>query len=350
MSSVAQHFIGVDLHKTVLQYCVVDDRGNLVREQRVKISPDAAGEAVFAEFAPWQGRCRVAVEAVGMNRWFVNGLRERGYDVVVADPIKLNLKMLGKKTDKRDAREIARRLWLGDIDRDAKTWYPDDQVYGDRKLVRTRRDLMKLRLHLGNQIGAMLRAYNLSPPARTLHSKSGIKGLLAMRLVNEQLTLCLHEAAHALAAMAASVAALQAGIEKRVDADPLLHAAMTQLPSMGALSTLTLVSELGDVHRFRNAKAVASSGGMVPRVYQSADTAHHGQLTKRGNRGLRFILGQWAVRLMATNEMAAAWGQRRRKRLHVNKVRMALARKLLVGVWVMLSRGEVFDLRRCLNA
>jgi hypothetical protein len=49
---------------------------------------------------------------------------------------------------------------------------------------------------------------------------------------------------------------------------------------------------------------------------------------------------------MATNEMAAAWGQRRRKRLHVNKVRMALARKLLVGVWVMLSRGEVFELRR----
>jgi transposase len=204
-------------------------------------------------------------------------------------------------------------------------------LYGDRKLVRTRRDLMKLRLHLSNQIGAMLRAYNLSPPARTLHSKSGIKGLLAMRLVNEQLTLCLHETAHALAAMAASVAALQAGIEKRVDADPLLHAALTRRPSLGALSTLTMVSELGDVHRFRNAKAAASSGVMVPRVYQSADTAHHGRLPKRGNRGLRFILGQWAVRLMATNELAAARGQRRRKRLHVNKVWMAPARKLYPG-------------------
>ncbi|MBK7673230.1 MAG: transposase [bacterium] len=121
MTSVARHFIGVDLHKKALQFCVLDDRGNLLHEQAVKIAPDAAGEMVFNSFRPWQGSCRVAVEAVGMNRWFVNGLQTRGYDVVVADPIKLNLKVLGKKTDKRDAREIARRLWLGDIDRDAKT-------------------------------------------------------------------------------------------------------------------------------------------------------------------------------------------------------------------------------------
>lgn len=350
MKRLARHFIGVDLHKTVLQYCVVDSRGKVVHEQRVTIVPDAAGRAVFGEFVPWRPACRVAVEAVGMNRWFVNGLLEQGYDVVVADPIKLNLKMLGKKTDKRDAREIARRLWLGDIDRDAKTWYPDDGVYGDRKLARTRQDLMVQRQHLSNQIKALLRAYNLSPPARTLHSKSGIKGLLAMRLVNEQLTRCLHELTKAMAALAETVEALKTEIEQRVAADPRLHSAMTQLPSMGAVSALTLVSELGDVGRFRDAKAVASSGGMVPRVYQSADTAHHGRLTKRGNRGLRFILGQWAVRLMTTNAAVAVWARQKRRRLHVNKVRMALARKLLVGVWVMLKRGEAFDLRLCLGA
>ncbi|MBK7670769.1 MAG: transposase [bacterium] len=87
MTSVARHFIGVDLHKKALQFCVLDDRGNLLHEQAVKIAPDAAAEMVFNSFRPWQGTCRVAVEAVGMNRWFVNGLQARGYDVVVADPI-----------------------------------------------------------------------------------------------------------------------------------------------------------------------------------------------------------------------------------------------------------------------
>jgi hypothetical protein len=53
---------------------------------------------------------------------------------------------------------------------------------------------------------------------------------------------------------------------------------------------------------------------------------------------------------MTTNAAVAVWARQKRKRLHVNKVRMALARKLLVGVWVMLKRGETFDLRRCLGA
>jgi transposase len=349
MTSVARHFIGVDLHKKALQFCVLDDRGNLLHEQAVKIAPDAAGELVFANFQPWQGTCRVAVEAVGMNRWFVNGLQARGYDVVVADPIKLNLKVLGKKTDKRDAREIARRLWLGDIDRDAKTWYPDDAVYGDRKLVRTRRQLMKHRLGLNNEIRAQLRAYNISPPATTLHSKKGIDGLLAIQMPNAALTVSLHVLAHSLAGIEAQIAVLTEQIEKRVASDERLQALQRQLPSMGAITTLTLVSELGDVHRFRNAKAIASSGGVVPRVYQSADTAHHGRMTKRGSRSLRSVLGQWSVRLMAHNDLVSAWAAPKKRRLHKNKVRMMLARKLLVGVAVSLRRDEPFDLQRCLG-
>ena len=204
---------------------MLDDRGNLLHEQAVKIAPDAAGELVFNHFRPWEGTCRVAVEAVGMNRWFVNGLQARGYDVVVADPIKLNLKVLGKKTDKRDAREIARRLWLGDIDRDAKTWYPDDQVYGDRKLVRSRRQLMQHRLSLNNEIRAQLRAYNISPPATSLHSKKGVAGLLAITMPNPALTVCLHASTRSLADIETQIAVLTEQIEKRVAGDERMRAA-----------------------------------------------------------------------------------------------------------------------------
>lgn len=348
MKNVAQFSIGVDLHQKVLQFCVVDCRGDVVHEAKVAIPFFPSSDTVFEVFQPWRSGCHIAVEAVGMNRWFVNGLLARGYDIVVCDPVKLNLKILGKKTDKRDAREIARRLWLGDIDRDAKTFYPDDQTYGDRKLERTRQDLMKLRVQLVNQIKAMLRAYNLAPPAKTLHSQSGIKRLLAMEMVNESLTQCLHHSTRSLAAVTEAIAGIKAAIAKRASKDPSMQLMVAHLPSMGAISALGIVSELGEVARFRNAKAVASSAGLVPRVNQSADRSHHGRLTKRGNRGLRFLLCQWAVRLMATHPLVKAWSERERKRLHVNKVRMALARKLLIGVWVMLSRGEVFDLRRCL--
>ena len=58
----------------------------------------------------WRKGGRYVVEALGLNRWFVNASREAGFDIVVVDAVKLNLRVLGKKTDRRDAHELARRL------------------------------------------------------------------------------------------------------------------------------------------------------------------------------------------------------------------------------------------------
>jgi hypothetical protein len=71
-------------------------------------------------------------------------------------------------------------------------------------------------------------------------------------------------------------------------------------------------------------------------------------LTKRGNRELRWIVSQWAVRMLSRNPLVQAWAAPHLRRMHRNKVRMALARRLLVGVYIMLSRGEAFSLERCL--
>jgi transposase len=136
----------------------------------------------------------------------------------------------------------------------------------------------------------------------------------------------------------------QAAAEDR-DAQFLIR----ELPSVAAHTALMLRSELGDADRFRNARAVACYAGVVPRVTASADVSHHGAMTKRGNAHLRWIAGQWAVRLLAKNEVVQAWARPRYRRMHKNKLRVALTRRLIVGVWVLLSRGEVFSLEKCLG-
>jgi hypothetical protein len=72
-------------------------------------------------------------------------------------------------------------------------------------------------------------------------------------------------------------------------------------------------------------------------------------MTKQGNAELRWILSQWAVRLIKDDPAVRAWVQTLRRRVHKNKARMALARRLLIGVWITLTRGESFDLQRCLG-
>jgi transposase len=291
----------------------------------------------------------VAVEALGLNRWFVNACQAAGLEVLVCDPRKLDLKKLGKKTDRRDAREIARKLWLGDLDRTARTYYPSDEEFGRRKLLRVRHRLVQMRQQTINQLRGMLSAYQVPAPRGVLYTRPSRERLAEVQLPVEELQ-------EAYTALLAVLDRLQEQIQRLTNRirqlprrDARVGALEATLPGIGAQSAATLIAELGDARRFRNARAVAAYAGLVPKVNQSADKAHHGRLTKQGNPELRWIVSQWAVRLMKDDPEVRAWAGSLRGRVHKNKARMALARRLLVGVWVVLTRGEAFDLRRCLG-
>ncbi len=345
-----RYYVGVDLHKSVIQICVLEASGEIVEERRLTgASLEQGMEAIVLITGYGRSRIRVAVEALGCNRWFVNALRDRGVDVLVADPVKLDLKKLGKKTDKRDANEIARRLFLKDLDRYAKTHYPTDTEYGTRKVLRTRHKLVSIRQQLVNQIRGLLNAYRTPQPSGALYAKKNIAILRGLTLAVTDLSLCLNQLVDSLESIQTSIGTLTKRIDAAAQSSPRV-AALTELPGIGPQTALTLIAELGDVARFRGARQAASFAGLVPRVILSAkDTGHHGKITKRGNRELRWILSEWAVRLLARNDDARRWAEPRLKRSHRNKVRTALARRLLVGVYVTLRTGEEFSLKKCLS-
>lgn len=343
-------YIGIDLHRTVIQICVLDGQGERLAEERIHYESLEEGLAAVAFVRRFGPSCRIAVEALGLNRWFVNACRGAGLDVLVCDPRKLDLKKLGKKTDRRDAREIARRLWLGDLDRIARTYYPSDAEYGRRKLLRVRHRLVQMRQQTVNQLRGMLNAYQVPAPRGVLYTRPSRARLAAVQLPVAEL----QQAFSALLAVLESLQGQIEGLTRRVRRlaceEPDLAVLAAELPGIAAQSAATLLAELGDPHRFGSPRAVAAYAGLVPRVSQSSDKAHHGRLTKQGNPELRWILSQWAVRLMKDDPYVRSWAQRLRRRVHKNKARMALARRLLVGLWVMLTRGEAFDLHRCLGS
>ncbi len=348
MSTLADFSIGVDLHKTAIQVCVVDRSGEIVHEHRFNVPTRGHSGALFALLSRYHGRCRIAVEAIGLNRWFVNMLLDRDYPVVVCDPLKLGLKVLGKKTDRRDAREIARRLHLGDIDRAAMTWYPSDETYGRRKVLRSRHALLEHRQRVINQIRALLNAYKITSIEGELTGKRTRVQLSHLELPTEELTTTLQAWLSLLSSLGESIALLDQQL-KQMERGGLAENLARSLPWAGSLTAAVLVHELGDVTRFTGSRAVASYAGLVPRVSQSGDTSHHGRLTKRGNRELRHVLGEWAVRLLSHDALVQSWAAPRLRRSHKNKVRMALARRLLVGVYKMMLTGEAFSLARCLG-
>lgn len=338
-------YVGVDLHRTVIQVCVLGADGKVTEERR--FGGGRKGGCVEWLAGLGQG-VRVAVEAIGLNRWFVNALRERGVDVVVVDAARLGLRQFARKTDRRDAAEIARRLHLGDIDRSARTYYPSDLEYATRKLERTRHALVTQRQQTANGIRAMLNAHDVEGAPRKLWTKAGLSWLDGFQFAQPRQTHALRARTAVLRVLREQIALLEREIGE-VAQEPRVAVAMKALPQVGPLTATTLLYELGDVSRFRGARAVAAYAGIVPRVANSADRSHHGALTKRGSGELRWMLSQWAVRLLATDPQAKAWAEPMRRRMHINKVRVALARRLLVGVYFMLRTGEAFSLERCLG-
>jgi transposase len=365
MKTVSYH-VGIDLHKEVAQICVLDAKGENARYERRRLETPQAGREFVESLLGFKEGGRLVVEALGLNRWFVNACKGAGLDIVVADAAKLALKRSGKKTDKRDSYELARRLFLGDIDRSALTYYPTEEEYAGRRLVRSRHALGRLRLSMGNQIRSMLRAYNLGDPA-LLHTKKTLAWLRALTFGQPDLTSAFQAWVEGFAALTTQIAALSKALEAKApkrggvlleqaqeptEMTRRIRSLVAVLPSMAAQTATTLVCELGDVRRFRHSRAVAAYAGLAPRVANSADVAHHGSLTKHGSSELRWILSQWAVRLLADEDLAVVdrWAAPKRRRMHINKVRVALARRLLIGVYRMMRTGEAFTLKRCLAA
>ena len=146
----------------------------------------------------------------------------------------------------------------------------------------------------------MLASYRVDAPSNQLYRKGAIKRLREITLATDDQSLCLQVLVSSLETLQCSIESLAKRIVVRMDAEKATKA-LALLPSVGPLTATTLAVELGDLSRFRNSKAVASYAGLVPRIANSADKSHHGRITKRGNRELRWILTQWSVRLLSFN-------------------------------------------------
>ena len=96
--------VGLDLGDRSSWYCVLDEAGRVLLEQRVSTTPKAVRE-VFGGMP----RSRVALETGMHSPWVSRLLSEAGHEVIVAHA--RNVRLIGesrKKDDRIDAQTLAR--------------------------------------------------------------------------------------------------------------------------------------------------------------------------------------------------------------------------------------------------
>lgn len=326
--------IGCDFHPSFQQISFVDQETGECGSLRLDHKKGEA-ERYYRNLAGQ--RVRVGVEATGNMRWFERLLRELGFELWVADPMKVRAAAARKaKTDKKDA-ELLLRLLMED--RFPRIWVPTVEQRDARQLVLHRHRLVQTRTRAKNQLQALASNEGLH---RRVWSKAG-QAELEKLVLSRWGQVRRQDWLELLADLNQRIVPLDAALEEQAEQRPEVQLLMTHR-GVGPVVATAFVVTLCDPHRFANSKQVAAYLGLVPQENSSGQGRQRlGHITKQGSNLLRGLLveaGHVAVRF------EPEW-QRKYTRLAMKKNRsiaaVAIARCLAVRLWWMWKLGLNYE-------
>jgi len=154
-------FIGIDVHKRYSQIAVLNENGEIVEEVRVE-------NANLDDFAQQYAGSKAALEATS-NYYHIHDTLSEYLDVTVANLGELKLiSDSDKKTDRVDAKQLARMVRLGSI---PESYVPTDEVRQARALVRGRQKLVENRTEYANKIHGLLSDHGITQEVKPLSVK-----------------------------------------------------------------------------------------------------------------------------------------------------------------------------------
>lgn len=117
-----------------------------------------------------------------------------------------------------------------------------------------------------------------------------------------------------------------------------------QLPGVGVIVTMTLLAAIGDIRRFESPKKLVGYAGLGAGVHDSGQKHREKGITKSGRKELRWALVEASWQAIRSNPRLRAQYDELCQRKHPNQAIVAMARKLLVTLWYLLSRNESYVL------
>jgi transposase len=324
-------YYGVDVHKRYSVFACVDEQGRVVRRGRVPNSP----EALAAIAAPSGGLAKAVIESTGNWSYVHDELAPWVEEVVLAHSLRVKAIASAKvKTDRVDAETLAQLLRGGLI---PAAYCPPPAVRDRRDWLRSRMAVVRMGTQLKNRVHALVAKSGFASELTDTFGPAGRAWLAGLplrpahrQIVDRYLAL--------LDAVEADVRATTAAIAAEATADPDARLLMT-VPGVGPLTALLFLAEVGDVHRFPDARHLVSYAGLAPRVRASGDRTRLGSITKQGSPWLRWVFAEAAARLGSRPGPFGDFYTGVRLRRGGKTATVALARKLLVTAYHVLKSG-----------
>ena len=239
------------------------------------------------------------------------------------------------KTDKQDIECLIRLLIVGMV---PEVWVPPAHVRELRGMIAYRNRLVKTGAMIRNRLHSLLHRHNLALPESGLCDRAWWENQTISRLeklqVRQELTL-LEKVEQNKAELDLELQKMSVGETWGKQATQVL-----QLPGLGVVVTMTVLAAIGDIRRFEGPKQLVGYAGLGAGVHASGKEHKDKGITKSGRKELRWALVEAAWRAI---RMSPLWKQRYeelKERKGPSKAIIAIARKLLVAVWHVLTKEE----------
>ena len=333
MTSEKVRYVGLDVHKEVVEACLVDAQGKVVGRERFALNRRTLQTFARKILRPGD---RAALEAT-TNCWAVaDALRPHVARVLVSNPMATKAIAQAKvKTDKVDAHVLAQLLRCDFL---PEVWPPDEATRRMRELTGAAA-LIGQRTAMRNRIHSVLAMRLIEAPPR-LFSNTG-QAWLARAELDEQGRLLVDSDLRQLQFLQKEIDALDAELARRGYADEKVKLLMT-LPGVDVATAEALLAAWGDASRFPDGDHAAGYLGLVPSTKQSANQCYHGPITKRGNSQARWMLIEAAQHLDKHPGPLGHFFRRLMNKKNRNVAVVAAARKLAWIGWNMLAKNEPY--------
>lgn len=332
-----RRYIALDLHK---HYIMV---GGQNRDQEWVLKPRKVLMTRFRQWAEQNLRPGdvVVIETTG-NTWDI-------YDVVAPLVSRTLVAHAGKvrqiaearvKTDTEDIRRLLTVL-IGNIV--PEVWVPPMQVRELRSLISFRWRLGKQITMSKNRLHSVIQRFNLTPPEGNLladKNQTWWDEQKFSELTGFQVQLDLDIIAN-LEAQKAKIDQKLAELSDTLPwADQMVF--LMQIPGYGLLTSTILLSAVGDISRFSHPKKLVGYAGLGAAVHDSGQKHQEKSITKQGRKELRWALIQAAWAAVRSDPYWKTQYQRLTKLKHPHKAIVAIARRLLVSAWHILTKREPY--------
>ena len=340
-----QHiFVGVDVGKKSWKTCIMTEQ----LEHKTFTQPPKVDSLVSYLHRTFPGANYQCVYEAGFSGfWIAEQLRSQHIDCLVVHPADVPTMHREKafKTDRIDARKLARSLRNGDLE---ALYIPSREAQEDRSLVRTRHTLVTKQTRCKNQIRSLLCFYGIVFPetiAETYWSRRFVDFLNHVPMDHASGDRALKMLLLELSSLRQMVFAVTQDIRLLAQQERYRRRAscLVSIPGISTLSAMILLTELVDIRRFRTLDHLASYAGLVPGEHSSGEDIILTGISHRRNPFIRSVLIESAWVAARKDPALSLAFTTLSKRMPKNQAIVRIARKLLNRIRYVLVHEQPYQ-------